>query len=367
MNLRHIAIVVTCTLALGLAAGAGTPGFELDKDTVAAGTAAHIVFDDPLPTVADERYWITITRADAADSAYGAWQYVEGGAHEVSLPAPRRAGAYEVRLHDGYPRLSHHVVHRQRLTVRKAQPTKQASAAPADAQPIKITFDEPAPSKTNQTGTFEGPRVTWNGAAGDATRALVPEGWTLPDLVRVEAEGKRGHVIVTLTFADDLKKTLRQKERDGEMRGYLVTEIFFDVDGNERTGRGSAMSPDRAGFDMGLEVATGVEIKGQDGSLGAVHGNVSATPQRGQSLAPFVTYDVVDRGAPGTSPTVVRAPSPERGQKDCEIRGRKLIIRVSYEELGLKRRQKVRMCFEDCMISAFDAGRVSTDARLTLK
>ncbi len=367
MSFRHVAIAVTYLLALSVEVSAGAPDFELDKNTVAAGSVTRIVFDDPLPSVADERYWITITRADSADSVYGEWKYVKAGAREASLPVPLEAGDYEVRLHDGYPRVAHHVVHREGLTVGSAQPPKRARVRPAQPPQREIVYDEPAPSKTNQTGTFKGPRVNWHGTAGDATQAVVPEGWNTPDVVHVEVEGKRGHIMVTLTFVDDLKKTLRQKERDGAMHGYIVAEIFFDVDGDELTGQGSSISDDRPGFDIGLEIATGVEIKGKDGSQGAVHGNVSATPQPDQSLAPFVTYDVVDRGEAGVSTKIVREPSPQRIMKDCEIRGRKLIIRVPYKELGLKRRQKVRMCFEDCMISAFDAGRVSTDARLTLK
>ncbi len=367
MSLRQIAIAAVCTLALALGPGAGTPAFQLDKNTVAARADARIVFDDPLPTVAGEQYWITITRADAADSECGAWKYVEAGAREATLRAPRKAGAYEVRLHDGYPRLSHHVVHRKRLTVGTPKPTKRASAPPAAAQPTELIYMEPAPSKTNQTGKFEGTRITWNAAVGDASGAFIPDGWTVPDIVRVETEGKRDHIVVTLTFANDLNKTLRQKERDGTMRGYHVAEVFFDVDGNEATGQGSSMMSDRPGFDVELEIATGVEVQRKDGLGGSVHGNVSATPQPHQKLAPFVTYDVVSRGGAGENTSIVLEPGPARAKKDCEIRSRKLIIRVPYEELGLKRRQKVRMCYDDAMIDAFDAGRISTDARLTLR
>jgi hypothetical protein len=64
-----------------------------------------------------ERFWITVIEASAADSGWGAWQYVPDGARAVSLAAPAREGAYEVRLHANYPKRATNVVYRAALRI----------------------------------------------------------------------------------------------------------------------------------------------------------------------------------------------------------------------------------------------------------
>jgi hypothetical protein len=58
-------------------------------------------------------------------------------------------------------------------------------------------------------------------------------------------------------------------------------------------------------------------------------------------------------------------PATDR-QGKMSMKGRKMVVEVPYEQLGLKRGQQVRICFVDHMMEFFTDGRVSSDALLEL-
>jgi len=64
-----------------------------------------------------QRYWVTVVRAGAPDSAWGLWQYLRPGEQEVHLQVPAGPGDYEVRVHDAYPRNSYRVLYRETFRV----------------------------------------------------------------------------------------------------------------------------------------------------------------------------------------------------------------------------------------------------------
>jgi hypothetical protein len=75
-----------------------------------------VTFSKPLPAVAGEKYWITLARFGAVDGEWGDWHYVAAGASGDTFRA-KKAGRFELRLHDGYPRLPFHVIARQNVTI----------------------------------------------------------------------------------------------------------------------------------------------------------------------------------------------------------------------------------------------------------
>lgn len=81
------------------------------------GDTVTLRFDRPLAGRSGEKFWVALVRAGAADREWGTWRYVDAGATSTALSLTQ-AGAFELRLHDGYPRLSHHVVLRRRIDVR---------------------------------------------------------------------------------------------------------------------------------------------------------------------------------------------------------------------------------------------------------
>ncbi|MFN0246655.1 MAG: serine/threonine protein kinase [Kofleriaceae bacterium] len=90
---------------------------SLASTSIAAGAKIEILFPGPMIAKPGEKYWVTVVKAGAADSAYDAWEYVVPNARRATLPAPATAGSYEVRLHANYPAKTTNVVFRAKLTV----------------------------------------------------------------------------------------------------------------------------------------------------------------------------------------------------------------------------------------------------------
>lgn len=44
------------------------------------------------------------------DSSFGVWQHVDDSAREISIRGVQYGGEFEVRLHDRFPKLKHHVI-----------------------------------------------------------------------------------------------------------------------------------------------------------------------------------------------------------------------------------------------------------------
>jgi len=91
--------------------------FHVGKGALHAGQPVRVAFPAELHAGAGEKFWVTIVEAGAADSSYGAYDYVPDGARAMQLAAPDKPGSYEVRLHANYPTLATNVVHRQAITI----------------------------------------------------------------------------------------------------------------------------------------------------------------------------------------------------------------------------------------------------------
>jgi len=97
------------------------PTFRLAASSYAPGAAIQIRFAHAISSTPDNRAWITVVERGAPGSSYGAWKYVDDRASSAVLEAPRKDGAYEVRLHTDYPAKSYNVVHAEPITVKTAE------------------------------------------------------------------------------------------------------------------------------------------------------------------------------------------------------------------------------------------------------
>lgn len=91
--------------------------FTLASARVAPGARIHVAFATALHAAPKEQFWITIVEAGAADSSWGAYDYVPPGARRMQLTAPSKPGDYEVRLHANYPTKTTNLVHRVAIRV----------------------------------------------------------------------------------------------------------------------------------------------------------------------------------------------------------------------------------------------------------
>ena len=108
---------VTFTVAPTAEASPTVERFSLGAAKVAPGEQIQIAFPQPLIAAPGEKYWVTVVEPSAADSSYGAWEYVAPKARAARLPAPASPGTYQVRLHANYPRKATNVVFRALVTV----------------------------------------------------------------------------------------------------------------------------------------------------------------------------------------------------------------------------------------------------------
>jgi hypothetical protein len=120
---RSLHAVVVASLVAVAAMGAGckkddapsAPAGLLAKTTFKKGETITVTFPHAI-TGGPQENWLTLCAAGAPDSEWGAWHYVKPGSTTDTLTA-NAAGQYEVRLHDGYPRVQYHVVSRQKITI----------------------------------------------------------------------------------------------------------------------------------------------------------------------------------------------------------------------------------------------------------
>lgn len=83
----------------------------------AVGEAPKVRFTPALRARTGEMYWVTLIEADKPDGDWGQFKHLAVGATEETLPAPKKAGKYEIRLHANYPTKPSNVVQRVALIV----------------------------------------------------------------------------------------------------------------------------------------------------------------------------------------------------------------------------------------------------------
>jgi hypothetical protein len=164
--------------------------------------------------------------------------------------------------------------------------------------------------------------------------------------------------------SDRSKLTARvRRAQDSRSRGFL--ELGLDIDDDATTGFKFGFGRKSTGYDFTMQVITGVEVKSANSSQ-TVSGSVEVATGPGRVGTPVVSCSVQPR-----SPLATKIASKHQGSLSLrvrsEIRGKKLIVRVPYERLGLERRKDVRVCVADPTIRMFGSRSLSPDALLTLR
>jgi hypothetical protein len=139
------------------------PLVSLSKASYDVAEAVSVAYGAPIKPASGEKHWVTLAASGTPDNEWGKWHYVDAGATTDTLQ-PEKPGSYEVRLHDGYPRLPFHVIARVPVTitgtaaVASTAPTASAAATVAagpvsavainrlafkKGEPISVTFTPP--------------------------------------------------------------------------------------------------------------------------------------------------------------------------------------------------------------------------------
>jgi len=96
---------------------AAAPTFQLTASSYAPGASIQLKFAQEISSPGSSRAWITVCAAGSDEWVHDAWKYVDDHATEAVIDAPKKPGAYEVRLHTDYPAKTYHLVHAERFTV----------------------------------------------------------------------------------------------------------------------------------------------------------------------------------------------------------------------------------------------------------
>jgi hypothetical protein len=115
-----------CVSALSLAAcGGDSPRMMVEPRPFQAGEGLVVQFEAPVLSSAFDKRWLTLVPLGSPDTFVGDRVLVEPGATEVVVPT-LSGGLFELRLHDGYPRRSHHVIGRLPVEVQRRPVARSA-------------------------------------------------------------------------------------------------------------------------------------------------------------------------------------------------------------------------------------------------
>lgn len=95
---------------------AAPPSFKLSGTTVKVGETIVATFDKTLRSPDGQQFWITLVDPAEPDTTHGDWHYLKNGVSEDRILA-NKAGEYEIRLYDLFPKTKDKVLARQRVSV----------------------------------------------------------------------------------------------------------------------------------------------------------------------------------------------------------------------------------------------------------
>ena len=148
------------------------------------------------------------------------------------------------------------------------------------------------------------------------------------------------------------------------MKGYILAEVYLDVDNKESTGKALGMDSSRKGFDLGIEINSGLKFNAGGAEI-SQYGSIESIPEHHEVTDVLTTYDVNSRSSVGRK---IKSGYTSGGSNEARttIQRHKLIVKVPYDQVGLKSGDTVRMCFVDHTMKFFKDDKVSADADLTL-
>jgi hypothetical protein len=90
---------------------------SVTKASFKAGEEIGVKYTAPVSSAGENQHWVTVIAVGKDDSDWGSWKMVGNQATADVLKAQTAPGAYEVRLHGGYPAKKFNVVARVNIKV----------------------------------------------------------------------------------------------------------------------------------------------------------------------------------------------------------------------------------------------------------
>jgi hypothetical protein len=217
-----------------------------------------------------------------------------------------------------------------------------------------------APAQTRGSGVF------WPDFRGDAKDTCDPAGWRRPDLLELSIEGRDGHVAIRMKFAEDVQSLLAQKTPGGEQKGYDLADVFLDTDDDSTTGRAISWDENRTGWEFEVAVSTGFEARDNKGNTFTQWGNIQSIAGVHAILRTLATYSLRPMDSSG-GVSVTDTRSKDRPEELTTMRGAEITALVPYAALGVKKGQRVRACFTDCLQPMMTPARIASPGVFTLE
>lgn len=211
-----------------------------------------------------------------------------------------------------------------------------------------------------------GSSVFWPDFRGDAKDTFDPPGWRRPDLLELSIEGRNGYVTIRMRFAEDVEPLLAQKNSEGEQKGYALADVFLDTDDDSKTGRAISWDENRTGWEYEVAVSTGFEARDRKGNRFTQWGNIQSIAGVHTILRTLATYSLRPMGSSG-GVSVTDERSKDTPEKLTTMRGSEIAALVPYAALGVKRGQRIRACFTDCLQPMMTPARIATPGTFTLE
>ncbi|MBI3074278.1 MAG: hypothetical protein HYY84_19385 [Deltaproteobacteria bacterium] len=191
------------------------------KASFKAGEEIAVKYTAPVPSAGESQHWVTVIAVGKEDSEWGSWKMVGDQATADTLKGQTAPGAYEVRLHGGYPAKKFNVVARVKINVE-----------PAPTPPPAIAGTVPAVAAG--AGLLVLPKTVFKAGEEIAVKYAIPvfskgdnQHWvTVVPVGKPDTEWGAWKMVSDLATADKLKAQTAPGDYEVRIHGEYPTKKF---------------------------------------------------------------------------------------------------------------------------------------------